>query len=204
MRSPGCALAASRNSPRCDEAAARRYCAKHGIPTWPALLAIEANYGGLRGVGSDRRAIEFGVAKWFGRRREIDGRSHLLVAHYDPILWFMDEAGRIVEIDDLGERFYESDSIAHRIEQLALYDWCANNIASVPGFHGRALATALDLAHIHEASDSRQRYWASAISGILVRESLEPSDYGKRDLVEKTWISARTEDALERARELVE
>lgn len=190
--------------PRLDEAATRRYCAKNRLPTWPSLLAIEARFGGLRGVASDTREIAFGVSKWFGHRKQIDDRLHLLVAIYDPISWFMDETGRIVEIDDLGESFYASDSIAHRIEQLALYDWHARNIFCVDGFRGRSLASELDLVHIREASDSRQRYWASPISGILVRESLEPSDYGKRDLVEKTWISARIPEAFDLAREITE
>ncbi|MFN0246784.1 MAG: hypothetical protein ACKV2T_07730 [Kofleriaceae bacterium] len=184
--------------PRLDEAATRRFCAKNKLPTWPSLLAIEARFGGLRGVASDSRVLEFGVST-FGWRREIDGRLHLLVAFFDPILWYMDEAGRIVEIDDLGHRFYESDTIDHRIEQLAVYDWQARHYRSIPGFHGHALAKQLDLIYISEASDSRQRHWASPISGILVRESLEPRDYGSRDLVETTWINARTKAALDRA-----
>jgi hypothetical protein len=184
--------------PRLDEAATRRFCAKNKLPTWPSLLAIEARFGGLRGVASDSRVLEFGVST-FGWRREIDGRLHLLVAYFDPILWYMDEAGRIVEIDDLGHRFYESDSIDLRIEQLALYDWPGRHTGDIPGFHGGSIATALELIYIPEASDSRQRHWASPISGILVRESLEPRDYGSRDLVENTWINTRTKAALDHA-----
>lgn len=107
---------------RLDEAALRRWLAKHEVPAWPALLAVEARYGGLANPSTSRREIGFGVGRWFGRRRMIDGREHRIVAGYSPIAWFMDEAGRVVEIDDLSEQFYESDTIEHRIEQLAVYD----------------------------------------------------------------------------------
>lgn len=179
----------------------RRYLTEHQLPAWPALIALESTVGGLGGITKDDRDVSIGVAPRFGTNRVIDGRTHLRVAHYDPILWFMDEAGRIVEIDDLGERFYESDSITHRIEQLALFDW-HGNVECVAGFQGAALAKALELLMIPEACDSRQRYWASpgatARKGILVRESFEPRDYGSRELVEKTWISAGTKAVLAR------
>lgn len=179
----------------------RRYLEEQQLPAWPALLAVEAALGGLGGTTPDERDVSIGVP--FGTSRMIDGRLHLCVGYYDPILWYMDEAGRIVEIDDLGERFYESDSVAHRIEQLALFDWHGGIIACVPGFQGTAVATAHGLLPLDEPSDSRQRFWASpganARKGILVRESLEPRDYGSRELVEKTWISASTRATLERA-----
>lgn len=189
--------------PRLTAAAMRRYLADQDLPPWPSLLAVEADFGGLGCITSDERELAFGADNWFGKRRDIDGRPHILVALYEPIRWFMDEGGRIVEIDDLGERFYESDTIAHRIEQLALFDWHGLHRKRLEGFCGRAIAEALDLELLGEACDSRQRFWASpgatAKRGILVRESREPSDYGKRDLVELTWIGAGGAKDLARA-----
>ncbi|MGE0400870.1 MAG: hypothetical protein AB7T06_29435 [Kofleriaceae bacterium] len=189
--------------PRLDEVATRRYLDEHDLPRWQALVDVETTLGGLGGTASDERIVAFGIAEWFGARRRIDDRLHVLVATYSPISWFMDEAGRIVEIDDVGHRFYESDSIVHRIEQLSLVDWHGRHVHRALGARGRAVARALDLVPIVEASDSRQRFWASRdaspTTGVLVRESLEPDEYGKTALVQLTWITAGTRDELDRA-----
>ena len=171
------------------------------IPNWAPLRAVEATYGGLFGVDpEDMQEIWAGVDETgaFGAEKTIDGRAHRLVGGYGPILWFMDEAGRVVEIDDLGERFYESDTLTHRIEQLARFHF-GTHAERLEGGHGERLARALDLRAIEAATDSRQRYWEAADSSLLVRESLEPADYGSRTLVTLTWLMAPSPEVVRRA-----
>ena len=174
-----------------------------GAPAWDALVRIEMQLGGLRGA-DPRDERELWVQIEHGAARLLDGEPHVVVGGYSPILWLVRESGRVVELDELGERFYESDSLVHRLEQLALFD------SGVParryeGARGEALAARLGLAPIPEASDSMQRYWGTGGSrfetseGVQVSECLTPSDYGARDRVWSTWISCAREEALEDA-----
>jgi hypothetical protein len=188
-------VGAARARPRLLAEDLRALLEERGVPCWEALLRAEARYGGIGGEGSDGREIWFGPpSRWYGQRKTLDGRAHVLVAAFVPILWFMDETGRIVEIDDLGERFYESDSIDHRIEQLALFD--SGDSHRMAGRRGDELAAVLGLAPIVEAGDSQQRYWAKNGSahetgrGVLLSEVFTPSDYGARDRVWSTWLSS--------------
>jgi hypothetical protein len=182
--------------PRLGDPEMREWLASRNLPVWRSILAVEARYGGLGSPETYGREITFGVESWFGREHTIDGRRHLLVAAYWPISWFMDEAGRVVEIDDLAEQFYASDSIEHRIEQLAVFERFDDN-ARLEGFHGKTLANAFSLERLDEACDSRQRIWAGP--DLMVRESLEPPGYGKRGLVQLTWVSADTKARIQQA-----
>jgi hypothetical protein len=187
-----------------DEESVRSALSRAGAPAWPKVIAVELRYGGLRGTDPND-ACEVWFGSWpdsgFGATRKIDERVHVLVGGNGPIRWFIDEAGRIVEIDDLGERFYESDTIEHRVEQLALFD-VGTHVKALEGRHGERIAKELHLVSLREPSDSRQRFWtrdAEDPSTLLVRESLEPSDYGRRDLVPRTWLSASHVAALTEA-----
>lgn len=181
---------------------------KLGVPPWPVFFDAEARYGGIAGVGSDDRELWIGARhRAYGAKRTLDGRPHCVLAAFSPILWYADEAGRIVEIDDLGERFYESDSIEHRIEQLALFD--AGDSERLDGRRGEEIAAILELEPVPEAADSRNRYWARGGSayehgkGVLLWECFTPSDYGKKDLVWSTWIMARAKRDLAAARKKI-
>jgi hypothetical protein len=157
-----------------------------------SLVAVETTFGGLSGEASDGREIWFGVRgrTWFGRVRK--GRPLVAVACYSPIVWYMDEAGRVIEFDELGEGFYESDSIAHRIEELAIH---RTSGVSFAGKHGERFAKLLGLSEVAEVRDSMTRAWGEAardhVKGMLVTECFTPSDYGKKDRVWSTWIDAR-------------
>jgi hypothetical protein len=165
--------------------------------TDPLLLAIHRRYGALSGIDPiDGRELWIASANGFGATRTIDERTHWLIGGYSPIAWWMDDAGVVVEIDDLGQRFYESDTLEHRIEQLALFDH-GPEVERLDGCHGERIAKALGLEPIDHATDSRQRYWMRF--ELLVRESLEPSEYGQRDLVERTWVSGPTREAVRAA-----
>jgi len=193
-------VGAARSRAPLGRAQVERVLEERGLPRWEALARVEARYGGIAGEGDDGRELVLGITGAFGATRAIDGRKHVLVAGYSPIGWFMDEAGRVVEIDDLGERFYESDSIEHRIEQLALFD--AGGSQQLSGQLGEELAAALGLDPIPETSDSFQRYWGSGGSayehgsGVLLCECFTPSDYGAHDRVWSTWLSSRSERDL--------
>jgi hypothetical protein len=168
---------------------------------WAPLFDLEARYGGLTGeglyVGADGHpSLSLGAPVVADMRW---GRPHLSVGYCGPIVWLMNEAGGIVELDDLGHRFYEADSIDKRLEQCAL-DGCACGlfVERLEGFRGEALASLLGLAPLPAPSDSRQRYWASpgftrgSADATLVRESHEPRDYGESVYVDLTWVEAGT------------
>lgn len=191
----------------------RRALAPNGLD-WEPIVRLEARFGGLGGCGGDGRELYVGADGHPGtplgpplRPDARFTRPHLAVGYYDPILWFSDETGRIVEVDDLGHTFYESDDIGKRLEQLALENVAATrHVLRLDGFHGRALAEALGLVVLPEPSDSRQRYWATAgLDGakedaIVVRESLEPEAYASARLARSTWLYAGTSELLSRAR----
>lgn len=104
----------------------------------------------------------------------------------------MDEAGRVIEIDELGEGFFESDSIAHRIEELAIHRTSGERFA---GQHGARFAELLGLTEVLEVRDSMMRAWGEAAhdhqKGVLISECFTPSDDGTRDRVWSTWVSAK-------------
>lgn len=121
----------------------------------------------------------------------IDGRAHVEVGGFDPIVWLCDDDGRLIELDDLGETFYRADSLAHRVEQLSLE---RERPVGQPAVHagkvGEALAAARGLVSVPEASDSYRRIWMQPPGAprCQVIESLEPSAYGKKDLVQRTYV----------------
>lgn len=136
-----------------------------------------------------------GRTVWLGRATKsvtIDGREHVAVGGFDPMTWYSDDEGHIVERDEHGVPFYRADSLAHRIERLSLEREgpSSGEFAVLPGKVGEALAAEWGLVLVPEASDSYQRIWVQAPGApkCQVVESREPSDYGKSDLVHRTYV----------------
>lgn len=181
-----------RVGPPCSEEETRALLARRGAPSWPVLVAVETTFGGLSGETPDGREIWFGALgrTWFGRTQK--RRPLVAVGCYSPIVWYMDEGGRVLEFDELGEGFYESDSIAHRIEELAIH---RTSGVSFAGQHGERFAELLGLSEVAEVRDSMTRAWGEAAhdhaKGMLVTECFTPSDYGKKDRIWSTWVAAK-------------
>lgn len=172
-------------------------------PSWPVLLDLEARFS-LEGDMVHGQVLWVGAKnRLFGHPKTIEGRPYVLAGGFDPILWYVDETGRVVEVDDLGERFFESDSVAFRIEQLALEGPAAYRELS--GRRGQEIAASLALLPIPEASDSKNAYWGTggsdyeAREGLLVIERFTPREYGAREREWTTWLMAPKESALEDA-----
>jgi hypothetical protein len=180
-----------RVAPPCSKEQTKKLLRERGAPAWPVLVAVETTFGGLLGQTSDDRELWFGACggPCFGKVRK--SQPLVCVAAYSPILWYVDEAGRVFEFDELGEPFYESDSIAHRIEQLAVHRTTG---VCFTGRHGERSAKLLGLAEVGEARDSMTRAWGEPaqdhVKGVFVEECFTPSRYGARDRVWSTWIDA--------------
>jgi hypothetical protein len=193
-------VGARRRAPLAPTAVAHRL-ARVGAPSWPVLFDLEARFS-LEGDVVHGRFLWIGAKhRGFGRTRTIEGRPYVLAGGFDPILWYVGETGHVVEVDDLGERFFESDSVAHRIEQLALEEAAAYRQLS--GRRGGELAETLDLLPIPEASDSKNAYWrgsdSEAQDGLLVLERFTPRAYGAREREWTTWLLAPKQSALDDA-----
>lgn len=176
-------------APRSPEETTARLAAQ-GAPAWPVLLAVEATFGGLRGDTPDDRELWIGTCggRWFGSPRK--GAPMYAVAAFSPIVWYMDEGGRVIEYDELGVNVYQSDSLAHRIEELAIHRTIGEPFA---GQHGERFAAALGLTEVAEVRDSMSRAWGEArhdhVRGTLVAEMFAPFEYGQTDRTWTTWVN---------------
>ena len=204
-------LGVTRFRPAFDPATATAVLARAGLG-WAAALEAEARFGGLWGQPTDGREFWLGLLGPHEppdagpRRLAIGGRPQVVLGWYGPIALCLDEAGRVTELDELGHTFYVADSLATRIEQLALDLWAVHeHREAIAGRVGRRLAEALGLERLEEPGDRRQSFWAtpgltsSSRRGVMVVESEEPVAYGAAELHGLTYVSAGSPGELARA-----
>lgn len=119
------------------------------------------------------------------------GTTYTIVGGFDFLDWFVDAEGKVIEVDELGVPFYAADSLAHRMEQLALeHERPPGDPAVHPGRVGAALAKARGLVLVPEAKDSGHCTWMQREGEppCQVVESFEPTEYGATERVWRTYV----------------
>jgi len=118
------------------------------------------------------------------------GTTYAIVGGFDSVNWFVDAEGKVIEVDELGVSFYAADSLAQRMEQLAL----ERERRGVPVVHdgrvGAPIAKARGLALVGEAKDSGHCTWmqCEGEQPCQVVESFEPTAYGRSERVWRTYV----------------
>jgi hypothetical protein len=125
------------------------------------------------------------------RRVTRGGTTYTLVGGFDMVVWLVDAEGKVIEVDDLGVSFYAADSLAQRMEQLALERERPPGVPSVhTGRVGAALAKARGLVLVGEAKDSGHCTWMQREGEppCQVVESFEPTEHGATERVWRTYV----------------
>lgn len=145
-----------------------------------AFVTEDEPYGDGRTVVFDRSP----------RKVTRGGRPYTIVGGFDSLSWFVDAEGEVIEVDELGVSFYRADSLAQRMEQLALERGQRGTPVVHAGRVGAALAKARGLVLVREAKDSGHCTWMQREGEppCQVVESFEPTEYGQTERVWRTYV----------------
>lgn len=141
-----------------------------GLPHHESAFLIEERYGGIEIdddyqwlIGAYDPIAEATAASW--RARSFGDQPLVLVAACATSNVFVDANGRIYEdVWELGLFVHSADSLEARLERDAIFNDMAlvmrhGGREAIDGHHGKAIAEALTLTRLDEASDSRETWW---------------------------------------------
>jgi hypothetical protein len=165
-----------------------------GQPLWASVAEVQRRVAGLTWCEGETWTVEISPYAYAGEPLSFAGRAWVAVGG----LWgtyYVDEAGVMLETDELGARHIMANSVVSWLEERALeeeaYRRFQGGMRSAEGRHGEVYARALGLSPEPRASGPVRRWW---VGRAYVEEAFEPEEHLAERHVWRTYFWADDDD----------
>jgi hypothetical protein len=168
-----------------------------GQPLWASVAEVQRSVGGLTWSEGEDWTVIISPCQHAGKPLSFAGREWVAVGGFWGV-YYVDEAGVMLENDELDSLCIMANSVVSWLEERALEEEASGRFGtgprSVKGLYGEAFAHALSLSAEPRASGPARRWWAGR---AFVEEAFEPEEHLVRRYVWRTYFWADDDDCAQ-------
>lgn len=165
-----------------------------GRPLWASIAEVQRSVAGLTWAEDETSTVVISPCEYAGKPLSFAGREWVAVGGFWGV-YYVDEAGVMLENDELDSLYIMANSVVSWLEERALEEEASKRFEagprSVEGLYGGAFAQALGLSAEPRVSGPVRRWWAGR---AFVEEAFEPEEHLVRRYVWRTYFWADDDD----------